>query len=87
MQILFGALNTDRATPALSPIHEWVGSVRNSGMFFLRQVASLEAGGEAFLREQLCLEPLSLVRWTRVDSRISAFMAGSRLPQVRFLGC
>lgn len=56
-------------------------------MFFLRQVASLEAGGEAFLREQMCREPLSPIRWALVDTRIPAFMAGSRLPQVCLLSC
>lgn len=87
LQVLFEVPDADRAPLALLPISRWVGSVRNVGMFFLRQVASREEGGETFLRERLCRAPLSIFRWTLVDSRISAFTAGSRLPQVRLLGC
>lgn len=53
-------------------------------MFFLRQVAlEQEGGGEAFLRDQLRRPPLSLFPWAAfIDDRLSAFMAGDRLPQV-----
>lgn len=53
-------------------------------MFFLRQVVlRQEGGGEEFLRERLRHPPLRSFPWSSlVDSRMSGFSAGSRLPQV-----
>lgn len=65
-----------------SSIASLVGGVRNPGMFFLRQVAVHEAGGEEFLRQNLGVPPLNRFRWSLVDNRISAFAAADRLPKV-----
>lgn len=65
-----------------SSIASLIGGVRNPGMFFLRQVAVHEAGGEEFLRQKLGVPPLNRFRWSLVDYRISSFAAADRLPKV-----